>query len=141
MIFRSVSDFVELRSGPITAHQFKEAIDGVFRQEKYNKRKEQASSKKTTEKQVPTKQIDNGQQSIDIYCTKRSTGASERKEKTMVAEITSQASKKMPCTASCLARKRHFVHHVWSGLEFLSVRTSPCHQKRHIYPSGLVDVF
>ncbi|CAF5200746.1 unnamed protein product, partial [Rotaria sp. Silwood1] len=76
----------------IPDHQFNEAIDGVFRQEKYKMRKAQAPVEKTVrkpvektvrkpvektvrnpvekavQKLVERKENSNGQQSIDVFC-------------------------------------------------------------------------
>ncbi|CAF3847044.1 unnamed protein product [Rotaria sp. Silwood1] len=103
----------ELQHGPIPDHQFNEAIDGVFRQEKYKMRKAQAPVEKTVrkpvektvrkpvektvrnpvekavQKLVERKENSNGQQSIDVFCAKKSTSNIQQKDKTITIVTTS----------------------------------------------------
>ncbi|CAF3848119.1 unnamed protein product [Rotaria sp. Silwood1] len=104
---------LELQHGPIPDHQFNEAIDGVFRQEKYKMRKAQAPVEKTVrkpvektvrkpvektvrnpvekavQKLVERKENSNGQQSIDVFCAKKSTSNIQQKDKTITIVTTS----------------------------------------------------
>ena len=87
----SEQDFVALQTGPIPDHQFNEAIDGVFRQEKHKMRKAQTPVVKTTQKSVEKNRNSNGQQSIDAFYTKKSTFNMQQKAKEVAVVTTSDS--------------------------------------------------
>lgn len=68
-MFCSFLDFVQLHNGPVPDHPFEEAINGVFRQAKRDMRKNQ---QEIITKPVEKKKSNNGQQSIDKFCSKKS---------------------------------------------------------------------
>ncbi|CAF4615852.1 unnamed protein product [Rotaria socialis] len=88
---QAIRDFVELQHGPIPDHQFNEAIDGVFRQEKLKMRKAQAPAAKAIQKPVEKNQNSNRQQSIDAFYTKKSTLNIQEKDKEVAVVTTSDS--------------------------------------------------
>ncbi|CAF2107014.1 unnamed protein product [Rotaria magnacalcarata] len=88
---QAIRDFVELQHGPIPDHQFNEAIDGVFRQEKLKMRKAQTPAAKAIQKPVEKNQNSNRQQSIDAFYTKKSTLNIQEKDKEVAVVTTSDS--------------------------------------------------
>ncbi|CAF4709789.1 unnamed protein product [Rotaria socialis] len=90
-LIEQLFNFVELQHGPIPDHQFNEAIDGVFRQEKLKMRKAQTPAAKAIQKPVEKNQNSNRQQSIDAFYTKKSTLNIQEKDKEVAVVTTSDS--------------------------------------------------
>jgi hypothetical protein len=80
-----------LQHGPIPDHQFNEAIDGVFRQEKLKMRKAQTPVEKAIQKPVEKNKNSNRQQSIDAFYTKKSTFSMQQNDKEVAVVTTSDS--------------------------------------------------